>query len=446
MRVYLSAPWNAHLHLNLQHNKRTYPFTVRQTDTIEDVKRQILHIYPDLGYPKTLFWAGRELENNDTISYYNMADGTPMRMILSKDPPQKPALPSAGKWRTVPASSLLERLLSQQPIPPKPALSPVPPRNGWGIVLPEKLASQQLVPQGAFAPRPTREQPTPSTPLANSLQVKPEARAVPTEGRQRLIDLMSGPRCDECGQVFPSANGLKKHRRIVHGFKGDFFPGRIPPPPALSPGRKPLPEPASFSYSRPVEKKEESFIETKCDMCGVILPSINAFKKHRRKVHNFRGDGPLPQHPRPRARSSFSESEESTMFEESSRSITSKESSRYVPYEPPSLARQRLNTAIRTECSKCGKFFNSMKLFKKHRRRRYAPTTRCEGAVPVVEAKKAFTGKEKSMRIFIKLPPRHDEREIALNVLPSHTIGDLKRKLYDMNFQKTRPTICQPKR
>jgi hypothetical protein len=126
-------------------------------------------------------------------------------------------------------------------------------------------------------------------------------------------------------------------------------------------------------------------------------------KRHRRKVHNFRGHGPQGQPRRPRKDSISASSISSSSGARSiyrpyeypappsqprhtrkgSISISSIYSSSgarslYVPYEPP-------GAAIETEFSECGKFFPSMNLIKQHRRppHQNAPASSCEGAVPV---------------------------------------------------------------
>ena len=170
---------------------------------------------------------------------------------------------------------------------------------------------------------------------------------------------------------------------------------------------------------------EQPSIEMECDMCGVVLTSINAFKKHRRKIHNFRGLGPQSQPRRPREGS----------ISISSTFVSSRESSPYVRNEPPS-AQRGLAAGIKTECSECGKFFPSMARFKQHRRPRHlnARASPCEGAVPVPVGKAipASTGYEKSMSVSIRFPPSYARERAGFDVLPRATIAELKRALYDM--------------
>jgi uncharacterized C2H2 Zn-finger protein len=142
-------------------------------------------------------------------------------------------------------------------------------------------------------------------------------------------------------------------------------------------------------------------MHTNSDICGVLLPSRKAFKKHRRKVHNFRRYGPQGQPRRPRKDS----------ISISSISISSGESSLYIPYKPrlPASsrnaesdddgseierrsnsrsisryshssvhARRRLDfftrltreqPSIETECDICGILLPSRKALKSHRRK-----------------------------------------------------------------------------
>jgi ubiquitin-large subunit ribosomal protein L40e len=430
-----------HLQINIRNNYRTYPIVVRQMDTIEEVKRQIQNEYPDLGLPQTLVWAGRELESNRKIADYNMADGTRMSVILSDRTRIQPWQQTSGNSFGVAIAPL-----PSPPTPPRDSPTPkqIQPRqqtssNSWGVTLvdlasPGRLPSPQPVPQNSFARRPVHEQPTAaptngwklksaatkhqtSAPTA-SFKTKLVASAEPTG--EKLSTLLSSALCEACGEVLPSVNGLKKHRRRVHGFRGDFFPGKNT---ALPPATSVLV--ASAESTR--EKLSTLLSGALCEACGEVLPSVNSLKKHRRRVHGFKGDffpgkdTALPpatstaQNPPPRALS---------------RSL---ELQRLVP-EPPS----QFNDGIRTQCRVCGDIFHSKNSFKRHRRRGKRGNHQCEAAEPLeVQGgaspfRENSTGKKRWMRIFIRIPTgRKASRQISLDVLPSFRIDKLKEILLD---------------
>lgn len=236
-------------------------------------------------------------------------------------PPRNPPTPKQKQSRQQIGSSFGDTTLSS----PQPRQETVSKFGGT------RLSRTQQVPQTSSAQRPALEHPT-STPIkgwkskpAPSKQATAaplsgfETRAVPTRLLTRtktnlwtteLVpieqataapkriggldfsteltrgELSSSQLCKACNKVFPSIKAFKRHRRIVHGFRGEFFFSQNTA--RSTAGNTPPRAPYSSRSLEPQRRVSEptpqlDSIRTQCRVCGDIFHSKNSFKRHRRR-------------------------------------------------------------------------------------------------------------------------------------------------------------------